>query len=45
MRFLIKKDPELQPVLKFPPKFVEFGCNVSSRDQVVEIEITSKHFK
>ena len=45
MMFLINTDPELQLVSKFPPEFVELGCNVSSCKQAVKIEITSKNFK
>ena len=45
MSFLIKTDPELQVVSKFPKKFVELRCNVIICDQAVKIEITSKNIK
>ena len=45
MRFLIKTDPELLLVSKFSLKYVELRCNVSSCDQAVKIEITSKNLK
>jgi len=45
LRFLIKTDPELQTVSKFPQKFVELRCNVSSCDQAVKIEISPKNLK